>query len=233
MDFKPNGSLCHIFMVMFRHKHDQRTRKLDFTVAKNRKDPNSQMLLDIEHALIEAECLRFPVVYVRSDVEKSMATKIKEIIRNHQGDLAEDEEEATHVIYPHSDPAPEDFARPVFKKDKHVLMHWYYFPESYDSWMPINGIDLPENVPDNLPPSVDRWRVTASWVLDLDQYNEWMPETDYEVDENGKKLVHSMRLSVDDLMSSGSDERTKNKGTKQKRKRSPSPTAKASGKRKA
>lgn len=27
-------------------------------------------------------------------------------------------------------------------------------------------------------------------MLDLDQYNEWMAEEDYEVDENGKKKVH-------------------------------------------
>lgn len=33
------------------------------------------------------------------------------------------------------------------------------------------------------------WRVSASWLLDLPQYNEWMTEEDYEVDANGKKKV--------------------------------------------
>lgn len=33
------------------------------------------------------------------------------------------------------------------------------------------------------------WRVSASWALDLPQYNEWMNEEDYEVDSNGKKKV--------------------------------------------
>jgi len=30
------------------------------------------------------------------------------------------------------------------------------------------------------------------WVLDLDQYNEWMTEEDYEVDEGGHKKIHKV-----------------------------------------
>jgi SWI/SNF related-matrix-associated actin-dependent regulator of chromatin subfamily C len=29
-------------------------------------------------------------------------------------------------------------------------------------------------------------------VLDLDQYNEWMTEEDYEVDEGGHKKIHKV-----------------------------------------
>ena len=31
-------------------------------------------------------------------------------------------------------------------------------------------------------------RVAANWLLDLDQYNEWMNESDYEVDSTGMVL---------------------------------------------
>lgn len=59
-----------------------------------------------------------------------------------------------------------------------------------------------------------------------------MAEEDYEVDENGKRIVHRHRLSVDDLMQN--DEKRTGKATgKQKRKRSPSPTPKGVGKRKS
>lgn len=70
--------------------------------------------------------------------------------------------------------------------------------------------------------------MSATWALDLDQYNEWMNEEDYEVDENGQKKVHKYRLSVEDLMAQPSHPPP---AKKPKRKRSPSPPPKV-GKRK-
>lgn len=60
----------------------------------------------------------------------------------------------------------------------------------------------------------------------MDQYNEWMCEEDYEVDDTGKKVVHRLRLSVEDLMSSTSEDKAKKKTSEKKRKRSPSPQPK-------
>ena len=124
------------------------------------------------------------------------------------------------------------------------MLHWYYFPESYDSWT-INSFDLPDNVPENPESPAERWRVSATWILDLEHYNEWMAEEDYEVDEMGKKKMHKQRLSIDDIMSFCSDEKKKTAGSatpstagssavKQKRRRSPSPSSSSSkaGKRK-
>jgi SWI/SNF related-matrix-associated actin-dependent regulator of chromatin subfamily C len=34
--------------------------------------------------------------------------------------------------------------------------------------------------------------VGATWVTDLEQYNEWMTEEDYEVDEGGHKKIHKV-----------------------------------------
>ncbi|XP_053692375.1 SWI/SNF complex subunit SMARCC1 isoform X1 [Sabethes cyaneus] len=234
MDFKPGGSLCHILATMYRYKAEQRWRKFDFTVNKNpmRKDPVIQMLLDMETALIEAECMRLPIVYIRPEVDKATANRITDIVTNHQGEMTPDEEEATHIVYPAVDPLPEDYARPTFRRDKHVMIHWYYFPESYDTWVP-NTFDLPDNVPDCPQSPGDRWRVSASWITDLEEYNEWMAEEDYEVDEAGRKKIHKHRLGVEDIMSGGADDKIKKaKVVHQKRKRSPSPQAK-SGKRKS
>lgn len=234
LDFKAGGALCHIFSNMYRYKAEQRWRKFDFQVSKNpgRKDPNTQMLIEIETALLDAECFRLPVVFVRPEVDKALSTKVKEIVSTHQGEITEDEDEATHVIYPVIDPLPEEYARPCFRKDKHVMMHWYYFPESYDSWLP-NSFDLPDSVPDNPGSPEDRWRLSASWAIDLEQYNEWMSEEDYEVDDQGRKKNHKLRLAVEDLMSSSGDDKSKARQatSKQKRKRSPSPPPKG-GKRK-
>lgn len=107
------------------------------------------MLFDIETALSEIEAIRFPVVYVRPEVDKALATKIKDIITNHQGEVTEDEEEATHVVFSSVDPLAEEYARPSFRRDKFVMLHWYYLPESYDSWV-VNNFDLPVSYTLNL-----------------------------------------------------------------------------------
>lgn len=60
-----------------------------------------------------------------------------------------------------------------------------------------------------------------------------MCEEDYEVDENGKKLTHRLRLSVDDLIGQSTEEKSKKKISEpKKRKRSPSPQMKMGSKRK-
>ncbi|XP_026497403.2 SWI/SNF complex subunit SMARCC2 isoform X1 [Vanessa tameamea] len=232
MDMKPGGSLCTVLATMFRFKSEQRWRKFDFQVGKNpsRKDLNVQMMMEIESSLLGAEVIRSPCIFIRPEVDKATANKVKDIIVNHQGEICEDEEDATHIIHPAVDPLEEEYARPVFKRGNSVLIHWYYFPDSHDTWAQS---DLPVDVPENVSWECNRaepWRVSATWALDLPQYNEWMNEEDYEVDVNGKKKVHKLRLSVDDLIP-GSEPSGKSK--KGKRKRSPSPPPQKHGKRKS
>ncbi|KAL9888767.1 SWI/SNF complex subunit SMARCC2-like [Glossina fuscipes] len=237
MDFKPNGGLCYIFAAMFRFRDKQKGKKFDFTVGKNPiKDPNIQLLSDIEQELVEADLYRIPYIYIRPevDLDKQLSTRLREILATRRVEIVSNEEDATHIIYPVVDPHHDEYARPIFKRGNHVMLHWYCLPESYDTWTP-NNFDLPDNIPENPESPIERWRVSASWILDLEQYNEWMAEEDYEVDEAGKKKMHKQRLSVDYIMSFGSDDKKKSSstgGTKQKRRRSPSPGPSKPGKRK-
>lgn len=185
------------------------------------------MFVAIERTLVQNKCYIIPSVYVRPEVDKGIASKAKEIIKRHQGIWTETEDDATHILFPHCDPLEEEYARPTMRRDKNVMFHWYYFPDSYDTWVNTElGLDVPENTVQH----VGQWRVNVTWLLDSDQYNEWMTEEDYEVDESGRKKIHKLRMSVEDLMNpAGDPDRSKKK---QKRKRSPSPTLKQ-GKRKS
>lgn len=98
--------------------------------------------MDIESALAEAELIRYPIIFVKPEVDKSLTARIKEIITSRQGEVVDDEDEATHIVFPIVDPLPEEYARVAFKRDKHVMLHWYYLPDSYDSWV-YNNFDLP------------------------------------------------------------------------------------------
>lgn len=130
---------------MYRYKFEQRWRKFEFNATKGKgkdKDPYIQMISDIETSLIEEEYLRLPVAYIRPEVDEELHEKITEIIEKRRGEITKDEENATHIIYPEVDTSPDDYARPSFKRNKNVMMHWYYLPESYDSWV-SNTFDLP------------------------------------------------------------------------------------------
>lgn len=48
-------------------------------------DRNVEMFMNIEKALLTNKCLSMPTVYLRSDVEKGVAVRVKEIIKRHQG----------------------------------------------------------------------------------------------------------------------------------------------------
>jgi SWI/SNF related-matrix-associated actin-dependent regulator of chromatin subfamily C len=167
------------------------------------------MFSSIEKALISNKCLVLPIVYIRPEVDKATQSKIKETIKKHQGSMAENEDQATHIIYPSCDILEEEYARPLFQREKMVLLHWYYLPDSYDSWV---AADLPVEPPDSPQSKTGPWRVSfkesanqslrpnikpnpqvnSSWLNELDEYNEWMCEEDYEVDESGKKKVHKV-----------------------------------------
>lgn len=59
-----------------------------------------------------------------------------------------------------------------------MLVHWWYYPDSYDTWVPASEVD---EEPEPPPGQRKQWEVNARWLLDLDVFNEWMNEEDYEV----------------------------------------------------
>lgn len=187
-----------------------------------------EMFLNIERTLVLHKCITLPAVFIRSDVDKATATKVREITKRRNCALVDNEEDATHILFPCVDPLDEEYGRPSLRRDKMVLLHWYYFPDSHDTW--VNSDSVPVDVPDSPPSHVGVWNLTASWIIESDQYNEWMTEEDYEVDENGTKKVHKLRLSVDDLINPCPEDKSKKKHNK--RKKSPSPPPKP-GKRKS
>lgn len=169
-----------------------------------RLDRLIEMFQAIEKGLIQNKFYTLPVVYVKPEVDKNLAVKLKDIIRRRNGQITENEDNATHILYPHCDPLEEEYARPGIRRDKMIMMHWYYFPDSYDTWVNIEGA-LESISGDSPSPHSGSWRVSLSWLVDSDQYNEWMSEEDYEVDEMGHKKVHKLRMSVEDLMNPSAD----------------------------
>jgi hypothetical protein len=45
------------------------------------------MMMEIETALLESEFMRFPNIFIRPEVDRATATRIRETISSHQGDI--------------------------------------------------------------------------------------------------------------------------------------------------
>uniref|UniRef100_A0A8C8EYQ0 SWI/SNF related, matrix associated, actin dependent regulator of chromatin, subfamily c, member 2 n=1 Tax=Oncorhynchus tshawytscha TaxID=74940 RepID=A0A8C8EYQ0_ONCTS len=215
LDFKSGGALCHILAAAYKFKSDQGWRRFDFQ-NPSRMDRNVEMFMTIEKSLVQNNCLSRPVIYLSSDIEAKLLGKLKDIIKRHQVGF-------THTVqYNTTQHTNTEWVRPVMKRDKQVLLHWGYSPDSYDTW--ISASEVEAAVED--PPSPEKPRkVHAKWILDLDQFNEWMNEEDYEVGEGGPKRKRiSAKTLTDEVTTPGDERRDKKPGSAKKRKRSPSPS---------
>uniref|UniRef100_A0A8C0UQ98 SWI/SNF related BAF chromatin remodeling complex subunit C1 n=1 Tax=Cyanistes caeruleus TaxID=156563 RepID=A0A8C0UQ98_CYACU len=209
MDFKAGGTLCHILGAAYKYKNEQGWRRFDLQ-NPSRMDRNVEMFMNIEKTLVQNNCLSRPTIYLIPDMELKLANKLKDIVKRHQVSVTQ------HRC------TQDEWLRPVMKKDKQVLVHWGFFPDSYDTWVHANELDA--EIED--PPIPEKpWKVHAKWILDTDVFNEWMNEEDYEVDENRKSVSFRQRISMKNEEPVRSPERRDRKAaaSTRKRKHSPSP----------
>ncbi|XP_054831815.1 SWI/SNF complex subunit SMARCC2 isoform X4 [Eublepharis macularius] len=238
LDFKAGGALCHILAAAYKFKSDQGWRRFDFQ-NPSRMDRNVEMFMTIEKSLVQNNCLSRPNIFLHPDIDPKLQAKLKDIIKRHQGTVTEDKNNASHIVFPVPGSLEEDcthteeWVRPIMKRDKQVLLHWGYYPDSYDTWIPASEIEAP--VED--APTVEKPRkVHAKWILDTDTFNEWMNEEDYEVNDEKNPVSRRKKISAktltDEVNSPDSDRRDKKGGNYKKRKRSPSPSPTPEAKKK-
>ncbi len=157
-------------------------------------------------------------LFLHKSLSKEDKEKVKEVIKKMKATIVDSEDEATHILYPSTDPDYDMFCRGVFKRGDKCLVHFYRMPESHDNWgqmWPPEDKEPPEGIPDE---KEEQYRVSVDWLFEGEEYNEWMCEEDYEVEENGTAKPNEMYMSDEEY--SGCFEKPKKKG---KRKRSPSP----------
>uniref|UniRef100_A0A672SYV4 SWI/SNF related BAF chromatin remodeling complex subunit C2 n=1 Tax=Sinocyclocheilus grahami TaxID=75366 RepID=A0A672SYV4_SINGR len=206
LDFKSGGALCHILAAAYKFKSDQGWRRFDF------QNPSR----------MDREILNNDVFFSFSEIEPKLLGKLKDIIKRHQGTVTEDKLSSSHVVVPiPASLEDEEWVRPVMKRDKQMLLHWGYWPDSYDTW--ISASEVEAAVED--PPTAEKPRkVHAKWILDLDQFNEWMNEEDYEVGEGLPRRKRISAKTLTDEVSAPDERKDKKPSSAKKRKRSPSPS---------
>uniref|UniRef100_A0A8C3B658 SWI/SNF complex subunit SMARCC1 n=1 Tax=Cairina moschata TaxID=8855 RepID=A0A8C3B658_CAIMO len=186
MDFKAGGTLCHILGAAYKYKNEQGWRRFDLQ-NPSRMDRNVEMFMNIEKTLVQNNCLSRPTIYLIPDIELKLANKLKDIVKRHQ-EIGTSK--AIKQLYPSiSFPFADEWLRPVMKKDKQVLVHWGFFPDSYDTWVHANEIDA--EIED--PPIPEKpWKVKSSGLVSVRSEPVRSPERrDRKAAASTRKRKHS------------------------------------------
>merc|ERR1712223_1161637 len=216
-DFTPDGPLCHMLSTMHQFKNEQGWRRFDFS-SPSRKEANIEMCQKVEEALEKKRYHVAPKFFFHKTLPKEEKDKVKEIAKKMKAKIVDSELDATHILYPSTDPDYDMFCRGVFKRGDKCLVHFYRMPESHDNWglmWPPEDKEPDEGIPYE---KEEQYRVSVDWLIEGEDYNEWMCEEDYEVETNGEPKVNEMYMSDEEY--SNCFEKPKKKA---KRKRSPSP----------
>jgi SWI/SNF related-matrix-associated actin-dependent regulator of chromatin subfamily C len=116
------------------------------------------------------------------------ASRVKDIVVRHQCELLFDAKNATHIITKVTAAIfadSEEYFRSIEQKGDDILVHWWYTPDSYDTWCHAATTSPAE--PANAHPPV--WVVNHRWAIDMDTFNEYMNEEDYEDQEAAKAFL--------------------------------------------
>jgi SWI/SNF related-matrix-associated actin-dependent regulator of chromatin subfamily C len=137
---------------------------------------------------------------------------LSKIVQDHGGSMVTSEEAASHVIDWNEDvdstpDSADDFIRilevkgptdavalpggaKIEARSGCALVHWWYYPDSYNEWIPdteISAGDSPDLASVGVP-SRDKWYVCCRYILDCEVFNEWGNPVDYE-NENSEALA--------------------------------------------
>lgn len=183
-DFRPTGALQVMLCTCLRFKATHGLRRLDFLNTDKR-----QMYLDllrlIEKNLRQAGLLPPVKVFITRFVPTSAHPVLRAVIQK-RGITVSTASSATHIIYPDpkgttkGETEGTEYCRTLEIRDSLALVHWWYYPDSYDSWIQEDDV---QGDPEPNEEHEGPWHVQMRWLQDTDLFNEWMNEIDYEVPE--------------------------------------------------
>lgn len=126
-------------------------------------------------------------------VEDHTKHLLSQVVSAHAGSVVASVTEATHIIFPEGSTGQtteeKQYWRVVERLGDKTLLHWWFFPDSYDVWTASK-----EEYQTQPMTSVRPWRVTTRWIHDSHKFNEWMNEHDYVYDEVREKYLVLTRI---------------------------------------
>mmetsp|Transcript_2901 Transcript_2901/g.13553 ORF Transcript_2901/g.13553 Transcript_2901/m.13553 type:complete len:739 (-) Transcript_2901:3069-5285(-) len=193
-DYSVNGSLHVILATILEHFYS--IRKVDLS---KRRDDLVDVFLYIERLLKKNGLLR----EMKLTCKDPSIRKVVDSVAKKKGYKVVPIHECTHLVYPdppgttEEETAAMEYCRTLRITEDKALVHWWYYPDSYDTWIPASEVQGEAEEPDA---SKDPWHVQVRWLQDTDKYNEVMNEADYEIPAESQ--VPAPRASPDAMQSS-------------------------------
>ncbi|CAF0764172.1 unnamed protein product [Didymodactylos carnosus] len=186
LDFRETGALYHIILGCYMYKSTHNWKKLD--LASHSSHETIKLFQHVQKLLIDKNVLTLPICYLRPEIDKKLQIQLKQMIEKHNGKVASNEDDADHIVYPPLDEKRDidserenEYVRVVEKRGRDCRLHYWFYPDSYDIWAPNLDAEESEKRDETFQ---GIWHVTANWILDTAEFNEWMTEEDYEIDED-------------------------------------------------
>lgn len=188
-NFAPRGPVfvvaaaCHQFKA-----RNPSVKRIDFLSPAKRTE-NVNIWSSIRAALHREGHLKAPRVHVHSSCGQQ-ADQLQRTVADMGGEVAQsaDAPGVSQVVYPFGpDGDPDDgvqYMRVLDRRGADARVHWWYWPDSYDSWIPA---DQAPELDDPDKPSRGPRKVYLRWLVDSKRFNEWMNPVDYETEEYQKE----------------------------------------------
>lgn len=168
-DFSENGPLYTILYNILEFKKLHGLRKLDFGVAAAKADIYYGLLESIRNQLVASNQLRIPRLFFTNQFPPEERQHLIRVATHYGAAIVQIPEQATHLIYKDYKPASNEdkmveYIRTIDKKGHQCQVHFWYYPDSYDTWMPVNEVEGEPQDPEQLADPA-QWTVTQMWLL--------------------------------------------------------------------
>ncbi|KAL3142735.1 hypothetical protein ABBQ38_003035 [Trebouxia sp. C0009 RCD-2024] len=188
-NFSPRGPVFVMAAACYHFRaRNPSVKRIDFLSPAKRTE-NVNLWSSIRAALHREGHLKPPRVHVHGSCGQQ-ADQLQRIVSDMGGEVAQsaDAPGVTQIIYPFG-PAgdPDDgvqYMRVLDRRGPDARVHWWYWPDSYDSWIPN---DQAPDADDPDKPSRGPRKVYLRWLTDSRKFNEWMNPVDYETEEYQKE----------------------------------------------
>lgn len=196
-DFSPSGPLNVVLQTIFRYMREREMKQIDYDDAEREADC-LRTVIEIDQALREGGFIGDMKVFISPLVEDEEKETLRDVLQAKGAAVVSYPSVATHVVYPDPDGVREHqtdgqvlvrvLERARFDDDELCFLHWFHHPDSYDDWVPGHEVLGHVYVPRKRQER-EVWHVHARWVRDLELYNEFMNELDYEMPATFTDLV--------------------------------------------
>ncbi|CAG8600829.1 6289_t:CDS:2 [Paraglomus brasilianum] len=181
----PTSPVYHVLAAAYKYKAIHEIRRWDW----QRIDKIAEVITYIRQELIRRGVLKNPIIMLADNINVDKKADLVGIISRMGGRVTNSIDEATHIVHSYTttdtEEADDEWFRTLEKRNGQVFVHWWYYPDSYDQWIPETDDQAdPEPAPDHTGP----WNISARWLRDSEAFNEWMNEEDYEIDGNDRRL---------------------------------------------